>query len=153
MWRSCGNLCPLGTQGCVPVGSEPQGAGGQLSQGLGWANGGKKGEPAPGPLSTRFLHSFPRYLGHSPVSKGVSNFQWARLCPPVLPFIPMALICGTRLRPCAPGPFFLSVKGWALSLSDGMGEKWPGELSSPRHFLCSPKSLPEEPSAFHVRAW
>ena len=64
-------------------------------------------------------------------------------CAPVLPilFALTALICGVRPRPHAPGLFLPSVKGWALSLSDGIGEKQPEGLSSPNHGLCFLKNL------------
>lgn len=63
-------------------------------------------------------------------------------CAPVLPlFAPTALICGVRPRPHAPGLLLPSVKGWALSLSDGIGEKQPEGLSSPKHGLCFLKNL------------
>lgn len=50
-----------------------------------------------------------------------------------------------------PGLFLLlSVKGWVLSVSDGVGAKCPGErLDTPSAL----PSLPEEPSAFDVSAW
>lgn len=65
---------PLGHRG-LQVDSEPQGTGRKMSQGLGWANGGGKGVPAPGPSSAHFLHPFPRYPGLAPVSEELPDFQ------------------------------------------------------------------------------
>lgn len=114
---------------------------------------------SPGPPSAHFpLHPFPRWPGHAPVSKGLSDFQWDRVCSVLpSPFCLTSLICGIRPRLPAPGLFLLlSVKGWVLSVSDGIGAtpgEWPGERSSSELFLGFLQSLPEEPSTFDVSAW
>lgn len=67
----------------VPLGQKGVCIGGQWTTGsrkkgvtsLGWGNGEGKGVPP----SACFLHPFPRYPGHAPVSKGVPDFQWDRV--------------------------------------------------------------------------